>query len=114
MGAVDPTRPQYYVFYIPGFGRTPGILFAQSFIECFFHSSDPLCDHDKNIPGWMASLGDYFGLMTALVVTKGNVEKSRQRRSLASHRHGRPFAVLTYYEYAPRVKRAAALLDELF
>ena len=33
---------------------------------------------------------------------KGNVEKSRQRRS-------RPFAVLTYYEYAPRVKRAAAL-----
>ncbi len=32
----------------------------------------------------------------------GNVEKSRQRRS-------RPFAVLTYYEYAPRVKRAAAL-----
>jgi len=37
----------------------------------------------------------------------GNVEKSRQRRS-------RPFAVLTYYEYAPRVKMAAALLDELF
>ncbi len=32
----------------------------------------------------------------------GNVEKSRQRRS-------RPFAVLTYYEYAPRVKTAAAL-----
>ncbi len=32
----------------------------------------------------------------------GNVEKSRQRRS-------RHFAVLTYYEYAPRVKRAAAL-----
>jgi len=32
----------------------------------------------------------------------GNVEKSRQRRS-------RPFAVLTYYEYAPRVKMAAAL-----
>jgi len=26
----------------------------------------------------------------------GNVEKSRQRRSLASHRHGRHFAVLTY------------------
>ena len=38
---------------------------------------------------------------------KGSVEKSRQRRS-------RPFAVLTYYQYAPRVKRAAALLDELF
>ena len=37
----------------------------------------------------------------------GNVEKSRQRRS-------RPFAVLTYYEYAPRVKMAAALLDGLF
>jgi hypothetical protein len=37
----------------------------------------------------------------------GNVEKSRQRRS-------RHFAVLTYYEYAPRVKRAAALLDGLF
>jgi len=37
----------------------------------------------------------------------GNVEKSRQRRS-------RPFAVLTYYKYAPRVKMAAALLDELF
>jgi len=35
----------------------------------------------------------------------GNVEKSRQRRS-------RHFAVLTYYEYAPRVKMAAALLDE--
>jgi hypothetical protein len=37
----------------------------------------------------------------------GNVEKSRQRRS-------RHFAVLTYYEYAPLVKTAAALLDELF
>ena len=35
-------------------------------------------------------------------IPHGNVEKSRQRRS-------RPFAVLTYYEYAPRVKRAAAL-----
>jgi len=32
----------------------------------------------------------------------GNIEKSRQRRS-------RHFAVLTYYEYAPRVKMAAAL-----
>ena len=32
----------------------------------------------------------------------GNGEKSRQRRS-------RLFAMLTYYEYAPRVKRAAAL-----
>ena len=37
----------------------------------------------------------------------GNVEKSRQRRS-------RHFAVLTYYEYAPRVKMAAALLDRPF
>ena len=40
-------------------------------------------------------------------VLNGNVEKSRQRRS-------RPFAVLTYCQYAPRVKRAAALLDKLF
>jgi len=40
-------------------------------------------------------------------IPNGNVEKSRQRRS-------RPFAVLTYYEYAPRVKRAAALLDGFF
>jgi len=37
----------------------------------------------------------------------GNVGKSRQRRS-------RPFAVLTYYEYAPLVKMAAALLDRPF
>ncbi len=34
----------------------------------------------------------------------GNVEKSRQRRS-------RQFAVLTYCEYAPRVKLSVALLD---
>jgi len=40
-------------------------------------------------------------------VNQGNVEKSRQRRS-------RHVAVLTYYEYAPRVNMAAALLDELF
>jgi hypothetical protein len=38
---------------------------------------------------------------------KGNVEKILQRRS-------RLFAVLTYSEYAPRVKKAAALLDGLF
>jgi len=57
----------------------------------------------------------------------GNVEKSRQpaprlrqtsqRRSLpavALAQAGRPFAVLTYYEYAPRVKMAAALLDRPF
>jgi len=37
----------------------------------------------------------------------GNVEKSRQRRS-------RPFALLTHRVYAPRVKRAAALLNGLF
>ncbi len=43
----------------------------------------------------------------SLLVHKGNVEKSRQRRS-------RPFAVLTYWKYAPRTKRAAALLDGLF
>ena len=37
----------------------------------------------------------------------GSVEKSRQRRS-------RHFSVLTYYEYAPRPKKAVALLDGLF
>ncbi len=37
----------------------------------------------------------------------GSVEKSRQRRS-------RHFPVLTYWKYAPRAKKAAALLDELF
>ena len=42
-----------------------------------------------------------------LLFEVGNVEKSRQRRS-------RHFAVLTYWEYAPRVKLAAALLDGLF
>jgi hypothetical protein len=40
-------------------------------------------------------------------MVKGNVEKSRQRRS-------RHFAMLTYSTYAPRVKIAAALLDGLF
>ena len=40
-------------------------------------------------------------------IPPGDVEKSRQRRS-------RQFAVLTYWEYAPRAKLAAALLDELF
>jgi len=40
-------------------------------------------------------------------VDMGNVEKSSQRRS-------RHFAVLTYRVYAPRVKRAAALLSGLF
>ena len=37
----------------------------------------------------------------------GSVEKSRQRRS-------RQFSVLTNYQYAPRAKLTAALLDELF
>ncbi len=37
----------------------------------------------------------------------GPVEKVRQRRS-------RPFVVLTYYEYAPRAKAPAALLDGPF
>jgi hypothetical protein len=40
-------------------------------------------------------------------VNRGNVEKSRQRRS-------RHVAVLTYCEYAPRVNMAVALLDGLF
>jgi len=40
-------------------------------------------------------------------VNRGNVEKSRQRRS-------RPVAVLTYCEYAPRVNIAAALLEGIF
>jgi len=47
----------------------------------------------------------------------GNVEKSRQpspRLRQTSQRRSRPFAVLTYYEYAPRVKMAAALLDRPF
>ncbi len=43
----------------------------------------------------------------AFLCYNGNGEKSRQLRS-------RPFAMLTYWEYAPRVKRAAALLDGLF
>jgi hypothetical protein len=38
-----------------------------------------------------------------------NVEKSRQRRSLPSPKRfaqaGRPFAVLTYWKYAPRAKQ---------
>jgi hypothetical protein len=38
---------------------------------------------------------------------QGNVEKIHQRRS-------RHFVVLTYWKYAPRVKIAAALLDDFF
>jgi hypothetical protein len=37
----------------------------------------------------------------------GNAEKTHLRRS-------RNFVVLTYWEYAPRVKNAAALLDDIF
>ncbi len=49
-------------------------------------------------------------LMTLGVLKRWqNVEKVRQRRSLASHRHGRAFVVLRYYEYAPRAKSPAAL-----
>ena len=48
----------------------------------------------------------------------GNVEKSHQRRSLPSPKRfaqaGRNFVVLTYWKYAPRVKIAAALLDDFF
>jgi hypothetical protein len=58
----------------------------------------------------------------------GNVEKSRQRRSLPSPKRfaqaGRHFAMLTYSVYAPRVKQwlppagcskqFAALLDDFF
>ena len=40
-------------------------------------------------------------------INSGTVEKIHQRRS-------RHFPVLTYYQYAPRGKMAAALLDELF
>ncbi len=42
-----------------------------------------------------------------MMIKKGAVEKSRQRRS-------RQFSVLTYCQYAPRAKLAVALLDELF
>jgi len=45
--------------------------------------------------------------MGSVYEMNGNVEKSRQRRS-------RHCAVLTYWEYAPRVKMAAALLGGLF
>ena len=38
---------------------------------------------------------------------KGMLKKAIQRRS-------RPFAVLTYWKYAPRVKMAVALLDDFF
>jgi hypothetical protein len=59
-----------------------------------------------------------YGKRRNLLIHSGNVEKSRQRRSLPSPKRfaqaGRHFAVLTYSMYAPRVKMAAALLDGLF
>jgi len=77
-----------------------------------------ICHHQPiNSPPVSASLQDqYYSTGPVLdrqpprrtpIMIEGNVEKSRQRRS-------RPFAVLTYKLYAPRVKKAAALLDELF
>jgi len=44
------------------------------------------------------------GTSASKCIPYGKVEKTRQRGS-------RSFAVLTYWEYAPRAKRAAALLD---
>jgi len=38
----------------------------------------------------------------------------RQRLRQTGQRRSRSFAVLTYSMYAPRVKKAAALLDEPF
>ncbi len=46
------------------------------------------------------------GTSASKCIPYGNVEKTRQRRS-------RSFAVLTYWEYTPRAKRTAALLDAL-
>jgi len=63
---------------------------------------------NKNTISQLPRINTASGFFRLVVIFhKGNVEKSRQRRS-------RPFAVLTYWEYAPRVKTAAALLDELF
>ena len=49
---------------------------------------------------------DGYSTESELRGVKGNVEKSRQRRS-------RYFAVLTYFMYDPRVKMALALLEFL-
>jgi hypothetical protein len=58
------------------------------------------------------------GIRLLRIVQSGNVEKSHQPRSLPSPKRfaqaGRHFVVLTYWKYAPRVKIAAALLDEFF
>ena len=65
----------------------------------------PIPPLEKGVRGIFLSL---FPLMVSPWLRqslRGNVEKNRQRRS-------RHFAVLTYYEYAPLVKMAAALLDE--
>ena len=55
-----------------------------------------------DVPGGML-----YGFEQWTAISSGSVEKSRQRRS-------RHFFVLTYREYAPRVKKAVALLDGLF
>ncbi len=55
-----------------------------------------------------------------MTIAKGNIEKSRQRRSrrvadLRAHRLVALRDVRAHVDvYAPRVKRAAALLDGLF
>ncbi len=53
----------------------------------------------------MARLKQSYGLKEK--IDYGSVEKSPQRRS-------RQFPVLTYWTYAPRLKLAAALLDDFF
>ena len=58
-----------------------------------------------NLPGNSSVVSLSFG--PAKPSQDGNVEKSHQRRS-------RHFAVLTYWKYAPRVKKAVALLDDCF
>jgi hypothetical protein len=63
--------------------------------------------------------GDKWGGVKILKISqKGNVEKAASsvpclRRS-GYAQAGRHFAVLTYWEYAPRVKLAAALLETDF
>jgi hypothetical protein len=54
-----------------------------------------------------ANLSNDLSWGQSVGANSGNVEKGRQRRS-------RPFVVLTYYEYAPRVKVPAALLNAPF
>ena len=58
-------------------------------------------------PGAVYHVMNWRRARQATLIYLGNAEKIPQRRS-------RQFVVLTYGEYAPRVKQAAALLDELF